>query len=179
MNSAKSHPHLYCDSSSASPGSQRRSLITIASPTVVLTSYENLNSIYLRRKANSPPVAIKTLDKFRPSLEVVPATPGPNDEEDGGVGHCPRRTGGGPKFILPQIRDPECPNARRVEEKLKKAAESGSTYLQVPPAAPRRRHSWICGYATCCSHSCSSCCYCCCCCCCYCCCDGLPAVAAN
>ena len=95
---------------------------------------------------------------FKPSLEVVPGTPGPGDAwpEPDSAPAQPR----GPKFLLPEIRDPVCPNSATVNANIQKAMDSGSNtdksgsssdksgglgYLEVPFNVPRRRHSWICG----------------------------------
>ena len=46
-------------------------------------------------------------------------------------------------FLMPEIRDTKV-QAPEAVAKLEDALENG-IYLTVPPAVPRRRHSWICG----------------------------------
>ena len=57
----------------------------------------------------------------------------------------------GPRFLMPNIRDPDL-SCRQVKDRVERAlldhqqhGAVGSAYLQVPMNVPRRRHSWICG----------------------------------
>lgn len=98
----------------------------------------NAGSIFKRRRTLGETQLPQVVCDFRPTLEVVPATPGATEERS-----C--ETDRGPRFILPEIKDPVCPNSPRVNESIQRAMEGKSSYLQVPFNVPKRRHSWICG----------------------------------
>lgn len=54
----------------------------------------------------------------------------------------PSSRGDRPMFFMPEVRDTE-PHVPEIRDKVDKAVEKGSVYLQVPTSRPRRRHSWM------------------------------------
>ena len=50
----------------------------------------------------------------------------------------------GPVFFISEIPDRQ-PSSQEMKDKIDKAITSGSSYLQLPTAIERRRHSWMSG----------------------------------
>jgi len=50
----------------------------------------------------------------------------------------------GPVFFISEIPDRQ-PSSQEMKDKIDKAITSGSSYLQLPTAVERRRHSWMSG----------------------------------
>ena len=50
----------------------------------------------------------------------------------------------GPVFFISELPDRQ-PSSQEMKDKIDKAITSGSSYLQIPTAVERRRHSWMSG----------------------------------